>query len=448
MAYHDMKLMNHEKERAKKNTIIMIFIIEAFWIIILGGTNAWPLIIFTSLFFVIGPLIYYSAKKKKLASRFKRLSLLGLISNSLRNSSYRIDLFLDTRSKTFDQFVYKTTRSPYSNSQKKYHYQTFLSLDTNLKNMNQNIDGVKLKIDSFLKTKTKSGGVIREILTIKIKLYFRIGHSLSGNHYSQILDQLNFEMATRYKYQIFITFPDPSNDIMCFKLKLISPIAEFVPTSIPPLIQDFYNDIQRAYTHIVNRPLLPLKKGTKIPEKVDLSSIAKNADMVSMATNASYSYSRNIADNNIDLITILDKIKISLDEYTQNQDGDTIIVNYRPKFNYFSEVTFYISDVIQMEFISSDQVRKILNFSIDIVADKLVFLVDSEKPNEDLLNKYRIRQFIDAATHPNYFESVIVKTSEDFRPTIMLNLPTVDYSLLEDGVNFAKSLLQEMKFIY
>ncbi|MCY3410453.1 MAG: hypothetical protein INQ03_02345 [Candidatus Heimdallarchaeota archaeon] len=461
MAYGDLKLINYKKHSLKKKTLIIMGLIEVSFLILAITTEIWPIAIFMTIFnLIIGGLIY-GTTKGKLASRFKRISLMGLISKSMRNSSYKVTTYLDTREKTSNEFQYRSTRSPYSGKRKHYYYQHFLSYDTNLKNMNPNIDGVKLKVDSFLKTKTKSGSVVREILTVKIKFFFRMDHIMSQESFNALLHQLRYEAEVpMYQSEVYIFFPD--NETILFKLKIITPIEQFSPLSIPPLIQDFWNDINVCYNHVVKRKLIPLK-GTK---GIPLEAEKKAQDSVSVTISKPASHTTPIKESNLPIMEkqevytpirspansklddVLKNLSISLDKYEKTQDANTTIITFKPEFNYFKDVIIRVSDYIQMEFTSMDNVKKKLNFSIDIPSNELVYDSESEKPRDDLLKKYRIKRFIEDAARDQNFENVIVKTSDHYSVTIMLNSAQNNPDVLESGVNFAKSLLQEMKFIY
>ena len=162
----------------------------------------------------------YLIQRERRVSKYKRLALIGILSRSLYNHSYKATTTFNTYKSKLRGFEYRVAYAPYSGDKKVYYFNPYVVYDTNLKHENSEIDGVKFKFNSFIKLKTKAGSVVREIITMNFKFYFKMPFIMKKDDYGELEDRLRSKV-TLPSYDYFLLIEFPQDNIIRFKLKII-----------------------------------------------------------------------------------------------------------------------------------------------------------------------------------------------------------------------------------
>lgn len=465
-------------------------------VIIIIGLNADDLIfaILAGIFglCIVGiPWGMYSSKKGNLQRFYKKLGLFGLLTKRMAPNCQQFTARVSTMEGKSQELCYRSARSPYSRAMKHYYYNPWLFLDTNLKG--PEIDGIKFRFDSFVKIKTKSGSVIREILTVKAKFFFKIPDDLLEKTHQSRQELIRF-IGTAVNVPVLhrqVTVVFPENDVIKFKLKIIGPLKSFTPSMFPPIIQDFFDNINIAFEQLVGGRLLPLKESSlaktqrtdkdrmfvrqdisdvkitsqapTVPEFLtrskqeqtqptpvsttteeldDLEDIieTQEEDTPPTTTTAPTPPEENPVD------AVVKDLGIYLGKPDVQETVDGWVYAFQPTFGDFSNVRFETSPQGYVTvFQVSSQIRKDFSFEIDVPRGIMQFLPGSPTPQTDLLSKYSIKDRLENAQSSGAIQSIRFETKQG-KPVITI-LTVAKPKSLERALDFAKTLVWETKYL-
>ncbi|MHA2365022.1 MAG: hypothetical protein ACXAC7_13780 [Candidatus Hodarchaeales archaeon] len=471
--------------------------------------EGFPFGIFLLIFgLIILGLVYasYSGRKNRTRSLYRRIGILGLLTRCLNFNSYQFTASIRTGKSDISENCYKTTRSPYSGATKRYYYNPWLKLDTNLKSRDKYVDGIKFRFDSFIKMKKKSNSIVREELSLKIKFFFKSENALSNDQRKKLIRFIGLAITTPvFRRQITINYPQI--DVIAFKLKLIVPMKNFKPSMVPPLIQDFFDNIRVGFQETTGKKLFPLKDSRhkeeikpkkrsykreflpvsilteppKIPsilgkkiskERHDLEFIVKTGDEPAVSIIEDLELDEMILTEEPEhedlgpqpvqilpkpespdqieeqLEHVMSNLTIYLGKYETKKINSNLQFLFKPNFSDFKEVQFETgSDSYLAIFNGQNKLRKNISFIIDVSKLLLSYQSGSFEPRTNPLDKYGIRSRLEEAQTQKKLISLEVKTDDDLYPTIKI-ICSMNPKSFERAFDLAKALLWELKYIF